>query len=118
MHAFRAQEQKSSSVSVPSLMELSCASARYTEDRRPHSCKVFSFLSFFLFKDEIKSQNYFFQASRHMPDDANGPCYHVCIRVQLLELHVLFVPADQWNVKLNKVPAEATESFISAGFIR
>uniref|UniRef100_A0A3B4HA46 Spermatogenesis associated 1 n=1 Tax=Pundamilia nyererei TaxID=303518 RepID=A0A3B4HA46_9CICH len=36
----------------------------------------------------------------------------------LLELHVLFVPADQWNVKLNKVPAEATESFISAGFIR
>ncbi|XP_025998084.1 spermatogenesis-associated protein 1 isoform X1 [Astatotilapia calliptera] len=56
-------------------MELSCASARYTEDRRPHSCK-------------------------------------------LLELHVLFVPADQWNVKLNKVSAEATESFISAGFIR
>ncbi|XP_019201236.1 spermatogenesis-associated protein 1 [Oreochromis niloticus] len=56
-------------------MELSCASARYIEDRRPHSCK-------------------------------------------LLELHVLFVPADQWNVKLNKVPAEATESFISAGFIR
>uniref|UniRef100_A0A3Q4I1H6 Spermatosis associated 1 n=1 Tax=Neolamprologus brichardi TaxID=32507 RepID=A0A3Q4I1H6_NEOBR len=41
----------------------------------------------------------------HMPDD-------------LLELHVLFVPADQWNVKLNKVPAEATESFVSAGFIR
>ncbi|XP_006792124.2 spermatogenesis-associated protein 1 [Neolamprologus brichardi] len=56
-------------------MELSFASARYTEDRRPHSCK-------------------------------------------LLELHVLFVPADQWNVKLNKVPAEATESFVSAGFIR
>lgn len=40
------------------------------------------------------------------------------IYVQLLELHVLFVPADQWDMKLNKVPAEATESFISAGFIR
>ncbi|XP_030582948.1 spermatogenesis-associated protein 1 [Archocentrus centrarchus] len=37
---------------------------------------------------------------------------------KFVELHVLFVPADQWNVKLNKVPAEATESFISAGFIR
>ncbi|XP_043985444.1 spermatogenesis-associated protein 1 isoform X3 [Gambusia affinis] len=37
---------------------------------------------------------------------------------KLLELHVLFVPADQWDMKLNKVPAEATESFISAGFIR
>ncbi|XP_012721519.2 spermatogenesis-associated protein 1 isoform X1 [Fundulus heteroclitus] len=37
---------------------------------------------------------------------------------KFVELHVLFVPADQWNMKLNKVPAEATESFISAGFIR
>uniref|UniRef100_A0A3P8VJ47 Spermatosis associated 1 n=1 Tax=Cynoglossus semilaevis TaxID=244447 RepID=A0A3P8VJ47_CYNSE len=35
-----------------------------------------------------------------------------------VELHVLYVPDDQWNVKLNKVPAEAIESFISAGFIR
>uniref|UniRef100_A0A3B3TY45 Spermatosis associated 1 n=1 Tax=Poecilia latipinna TaxID=48699 RepID=A0A3B3TY45_9TELE len=37
---------------------------------------------------------------------------------RFLELHVLFVPADQWDMKLNKVPAEATESFVSAGFIR
>ncbi|XP_008304220.1 histone acetyltransferase KAT6B-like, partial [Stegastes partitus] len=37
---------------------------------------------------------------------------------KFVELHVLYVPADQWNVKLNKVPAEAIDSFISAGFIR
>ncbi|XP_056269904.1 spermatogenesis-associated protein 1 [Pseudoliparis swirei] len=37
---------------------------------------------------------------------------------KFVELHVLFVPEDQWNVKLNKVPAEAIESFTSAGFIR
>ncbi|XP_016521329.1 spermatogenesis-associated protein 1 isoform X1 [Poecilia formosa] len=37
---------------------------------------------------------------------------------KFLELHVLFVPADQWDMKLNKVPAEATQSFVSAGFIR
>ncbi|XP_071344043.1 spermatogenesis-associated protein 1 [Trachinotus anak] len=37
---------------------------------------------------------------------------------KFVELHVLYVPDDQWNVKLNKVPAEAIESFISAGFIR
>ncbi|KAK0143392.1 Spermatogenesis-associated protein 1 [Merluccius polli] len=37
---------------------------------------------------------------------------------KLVELHVLYVPDDQWDRKLNKVPAEAIESFISAGFIR
>ncbi|KAK2835456.1 hypothetical protein Q5P01_015940 [Channa striata] len=37
---------------------------------------------------------------------------------KFVELHVLYVPDDQWNVKLNKVPAEAIENFISAGFIR
>ncbi|XP_038128184.1 spermatogenesis-associated protein 1 isoform X2 [Cyprinodon tularosa] len=37
---------------------------------------------------------------------------------KFVELHVLFAPADLWNMKLNKVPAEATEGFISAGFIR
>uniref|UniRef100_A0A673CAR5 Spermatogenesis associated 1 n=1 Tax=Sphaeramia orbicularis TaxID=375764 RepID=A0A673CAR5_9TELE len=37
---------------------------------------------------------------------------------KFVELHVLYVPDDQWNVKLNKVPVEAIESFISAGFIR
>uniref|UniRef100_A0A3P8S3Y9 Spermatosis associated 1 n=1 Tax=Amphiprion percula TaxID=161767 RepID=A0A3P8S3Y9_AMPPE len=37
---------------------------------------------------------------------------------RFVELHVLYVPAHQWNLKLNKVPAEAAESFISAGFIR
>ncbi|XP_060889627.1 spermatogenesis-associated protein 1 [Labrus mixtus] len=57
------------------IMELSCESVRYTEDRRPTSSKF-------------------------------------------VELHVLYVPDDQWDVKLNKVPAEAIESFISAGFIR
>lgn len=31
---------------------------------------------------------------------------------------MLYVPNDQWNVKLNKVPVEAIESFVSAGFIR
>ncbi|XP_077573430.1 spermatogenesis-associated protein 1 [Stigmatopora nigra] len=40
------------------------------------------------------------------------------ISCKFVELHVLYVPNDQWNVKLNKVPAEATESFVSAGFIR
>lgn len=28
------------------------------------------------------------------------------------------MPDDHWDVKLNKVPAEAIERFISAGFIR
>uniref|UniRef100_A0AAQ6IHP8 Spermatogenesis associated 1 n=1 Tax=Anabas testudineus TaxID=64144 RepID=A0AAQ6IHP8_ANATE len=37
---------------------------------------------------------------------------------KFVELHVLCVPDDQWNVKLNKVPAAAIENFISAGFIR
>ncbi|KAA8589544.1 hypothetical protein FQN60_012909 [Etheostoma spectabile] len=37
---------------------------------------------------------------------------------KFVELHVLYVPDDQWNVKLNKVPTEAIENFISAGFIR
>ncbi|KAK2907932.1 spermatogenesis-associated protein 1 [Channa argus] len=37
---------------------------------------------------------------------------------KFVELHVLCVPDDQWNVKLNKLPAEAIENFISAGFIR
>uniref|UniRef100_A0A3B4ZFT2 Spermatogenesis associated 1 n=1 Tax=Stegastes partitus TaxID=144197 RepID=A0A3B4ZFT2_9TELE len=44
--------------------------------------------------------------------------YSVSLLLQFVELHVLYVPADQWNVKLNKVPAEAIDSFISAGFIR
>uniref|UniRef100_A0A8C7LAK5 Spermatosis associated 1 n=1 Tax=Oncorhynchus kisutch TaxID=8019 RepID=A0A8C7LAK5_ONCKI len=35
-----------------------------------------------------------------------------------VELHVLFVPNEQWNLKLNRVPVEAIKSFISAGFIR
>lgn len=40
------------------------------------------------------------------------------VSTQFVELHVLYVPDDQWDVKLNKVPAEAIERFISAGFIR
>lgn len=40
------------------------------------------------------------------------------VYTQFVELHVLYVPDDQWDVKLNKVPAEAIERFISAGFIR
>uniref|UniRef100_A0A8C7VAQ1 Spermatosis associated 1 n=1 Tax=Oncorhynchus mykiss TaxID=8022 RepID=A0A8C7VAQ1_ONCMY len=37
---------------------------------------------------------------------------------KFVELHVLFVPNEQWNLKLNRVPIEAIKSFISAGFIR
>ncbi|XP_056132868.1 spermatogenesis-associated protein 1 [Lampris incognitus] len=37
---------------------------------------------------------------------------------KFVELHVLCVPDEKWDVKLNKVPAEAIESFVSAGFIR
>ncbi|KAL1023151.1 hypothetical protein UPYG_G00037000 [Umbra pygmaea] len=37
---------------------------------------------------------------------------------KFVELHVLFVPDEKWNFKLNKVPVEAIESFISAGLIR
>ncbi|KAM3619185.1 uncharacterized protein V6R79_004294 [Siganus canaliculatus] len=40
------------------------------------------------------------------------------VSCKFVELHVLYVPDDQWDVKLNKVPAEAIETFISAGFIR
>ncbi|XP_061739006.1 spermatogenesis-associated protein 1 [Nerophis ophidion] len=40
------------------------------------------------------------------------------ISCKLLELHVLLVPDDHWDIKLNKVAAESTDSFISAGFIR
>lgn len=40
------------------------------------------------------------------------------VSCKFVELHVLYVPNDQWNVKLNKVPVEAIESFVSAGFIR
>ncbi|GAA6086720.1 spermatogenesis-associated protein 1 [Tachysurus ichikawai] len=37
---------------------------------------------------------------------------------ECLELHVFFVPDEQWNSRLNKVSVEAIDSFISAGFIR
>ncbi|KAK3533838.1 hypothetical protein QTP70_032953 [Hemibagrus guttatus] len=37
---------------------------------------------------------------------------------QCVELHVFFVPEEQWNSRLNKVSVEAIDSFISAGFIR
>ncbi|XP_041073566.1 spermatogenesis-associated protein 1 [Polyodon spathula] len=36
----------------------------------------------------------------------------------LVELHVFYVPEDQWNSKLNRVPTDAIDTFISAGFIR
>lgn len=35
-----------------------------------------------------------------------------------VELHVFYVPDDQFDWRLNKVSAEAVDSFISAGFIR
>uniref|UniRef100_A0A3B1IPD1 Spermatogenesis associated 1 n=1 Tax=Astyanax mexicanus TaxID=7994 RepID=A0A3B1IPD1_ASTMX len=41
--------------------------------------------------------------------------YELCACV---ELHVFFVPDEQWNSRLNKVSVEAIDSFISAGFIR
>ncbi|XP_073772689.1 spermatogenesis-associated protein 1 isoform X4 [Danio rerio] len=37
---------------------------------------------------------------------------------ELVELHVFFVPEDQFDRRLNKVSAAAVDSFISAGFIR
>ncbi|XP_007233260.2 spermatogenesis-associated protein 1 [Astyanax mexicanus] len=37
---------------------------------------------------------------------------------ECVELHVFFVPDEQWNSRLNKVSVEAIDSFISAGFIR
>ncbi|XP_006635335.3 spermatogenesis-associated protein 1 [Lepisosteus oculatus] len=36
----------------------------------------------------------------------------------LVELHVLYVPEEQWNSKLNRASTEAIDSFVSAGFIR
>lgn len=35
-----------------------------------------------------------------------------------VELHVFYVPDDQFDRRLNKVSAEAVDTFISAGFIR
>ncbi|KAM9461430.1 spermatogenesis-associated protein 1 [Clarias gariepinus] len=37
---------------------------------------------------------------------------------ECVELHVFFVPDEQWNSRLNKVSVEAIDSFISGGFIR
>ncbi|XP_030640204.1 spermatogenesis-associated protein 1 [Chanos chanos] len=37
---------------------------------------------------------------------------------ECVELHVLYVPEEQWNARLNKVSVEAIDGFISAGFIR
>ncbi|KAI3368724.1 hypothetical protein L3Q82_025712, partial [Scortum barcoo] len=51
------------------------------------------------------------ESVRYLEDRRPASC-------KFVELHVLYVPDDQWDVKLNKVPAEAIESFISAGFIR
>ncbi|XP_062419358.1 spermatogenesis-associated protein 1 isoform X2 [Pungitius pungitius] len=51
------------------------------------------------------------ESMRHHEDRRPASC-------KFVELHVLCVPEDQWNVKLNKVPADAIESFVSAGFIR
>nr|XP_005993910.1 PREDICTED: spermatogenesis-associated protein 1 isoform X1 [Latimeria chalumnae] len=38
--------------------------------------------------------------------------------LQLVELHVFYVPDELWNPKLNTVSIEAINKFISAGFIR
>lgn len=35
-----------------------------------------------------------------------------------VELHVFYVPDDQFDRRLNKVSSEAVDTFISAGFIR
>ncbi|XP_072294619.1 spermatogenesis-associated protein 1 isoform X2 [Eucyclogobius newberryi] len=40
------------------------------------------------------------------------------VSCKFVELHVLYVPNDQWNAKLNKVPVEAIHTFVSGGFIR
>ncbi|KAM8930539.1 spermatogenesis-associated protein 1 [Pelodytes ibericus] len=36
----------------------------------------------------------------------------------LIDLHVYYVPDDVWNVRLNKVPIESINKFVSVGFIR
>uniref|UniRef100_H3DDN5 Spermatosis associated 1 n=1 Tax=Tetraodon nigroviridis TaxID=99883 RepID=H3DDN5_TETNG len=50
------------------------------------------------------------QTARYPEDGRPTSC-------KFVELHVLYVPDDHWDVKLNKVPAEAIERFVSAGFI-
>lgn len=42
----------------------------------------------------------------------------VLFLMKRVELHVFFVPDDQYDRRLNKVSAEAVDTFISAGFIR
>ncbi|XP_039591009.1 spermatogenesis-associated protein 1 isoform X1 [Polypterus senegalus] len=36
----------------------------------------------------------------------------------LVELHIYYIPDEQWNSKLNTVSADAVNNFVSAGFIR
>uniref|UniRef100_A0A8C5TXD0 Spermatogenesis associated 1 n=1 Tax=Malurus cyaneus samueli TaxID=2593467 RepID=A0A8C5TXD0_9PASS len=38
--------------------------------------------------------------------------------LQLVELHVFYVPAEVWNFQLNTVPVALNSKFVSAGFIR
>lgn len=38
--------------------------------------------------------------------------------IQLVELHVFYVPEGSWNYKLNTISIEVINNFISAGFIR
>jgi hypothetical protein len=38
--------------------------------------------------------------------------------IQLVELHVFYVPEGSWNYKLNTISIEVINKFISAGFIR
>uniref|UniRef100_G3TAZ0 Spermatosis associated 1 n=1 Tax=Loxodonta africana TaxID=9785 RepID=G3TAZ0_LOXAF len=38
--------------------------------------------------------------------------------IQLVELHVFYVPEGSWNYKLNTISKEVVNEFISAGFIR
>lgn len=42
----------------------------------------------------------------------------MCVFMKGVELHVLYVPEDQFDRRLNKVSADAVSAFISAGFIR
>ncbi|XP_054836058.1 spermatogenesis-associated protein 1 [Eublepharis macularius] len=53
------------------------------------------------------------RTSRNMPSSQLRPPTS-----ELLELHVFYVPEEVWNFRLNTVPVDVTNKFLSAGFIR
>lgn len=93
---------RSRSIGHAAVMDLSWDSLRFPQDTRPASCKV---------RAEDRGA--------HTGALCKPLTRRVCLLCsQFVELHVLYVPDDYWDAKLHKVPAEAVERFISAGFIR